>query len=156
MAKQHLLDSGDLLRIAKHVLWPEDSLEHQVDFIKAAWILEEAEWGRFQPFQLWNSVPWPLRNTVFALFGEMLSITRTICEGWTMAAFELETALGITHPGTKGLKPTPKYSLPFLHNPMDDIDLNRPGQGAVEDSSVLGSIDGALRAVYSTVSGRYL
>jgi hypothetical protein len=154
--KLHFLDSRDLLRIARAVEWPIDTLNNQVNYIIAHQELAAAMWGNLQPFELWNRVPSALRNTVFTVFGQMLELTKTVCEIWTLTAYNLEDQLGTAHPGTKGLKPTPKYSLPFIHNPLDDVDLNAPQQATVDDSAVLGAVDSSLRLVYSILQGRYL
>jgi hypothetical protein len=96
--RPHLIGPADLLRIAKAVEWPIDTLENQVRYIQAVNVLETAMWGNLQPFEFWNRTPAALRNTVGFAFGEFLSTVKRVCEVWTLTAWNLEIFLGKPHP----------------------------------------------------------
>lgn len=48
-----------------------------------------------------------------------------------------------------------KYSLPFLHNPMDEVTMEQQPELPFTDEQVLVAIDQTLREVSSILKGRY-
>jgi hypothetical protein len=99
--KQHLLDSRDLLRIARTIEWDPVDTKHQYYYIQTINILLERCWGEEPIIAAWQRVPWTVRNTIgFAIQG-MIDMVKNVSNDFTVFAYDLETLLGWPHYGRK-------------------------------------------------------